>query len=103
MEVIMAIPFTYIREPGEVEKLMQRLLQEKAVGIDWETTGLHPRKNQVTLAAFSDRKQNTWVVDTRNRTNFTICKQLLEAEDIVKIAHNAAFEYLMAKGMGVTI
>jgi DNA polymerase I len=94
----MPVPYTYIKDATEAERLCQRLLKEKAVGIDWETTGLDPHTKQVTLASFSDKDQNTWVVDTRNKNNLLIFKPLLEAEDIVKLSHNALFEYMMAKG-----
>lgn len=93
----MPIPFTYIKEPAEAEKLCQQLLTKKVVGADWETTGLDPHTKQVTIASFSDDK-GTYVVDTRNKNNFEIFRPLLENESIVKLAHNASFEYVMAKG-----
>ena len=93
----MAIPFTYIKEAAEAERLCKHLLTQKVVGWDLETTGLCPFRNQATLSSFSDKKQ-TWVVDTRNKTNLLIFKPLLEAEDIVKLAHNGIFEYTMTRG-----
>lgn len=99
----MPIDFTYIKEPAEAERLCQHLLTRKVVGMDLETTGLCPHKNQATLCSFSDHDK-TWVVDTRNKTNLLIFKPLLEAETIVKLAHNASFEYTMTKGTcGVSI
>jgi DNA polymerase-1 len=93
----MAIPFTYIKEPAEAEKLCKQLLTKKVVGVDYETTGLDAHKNQITLASFADDK-GTYVVDTRNKNNLKIFSPLLENESIVKLAHNAPFEYTMAKG-----
>lgn len=100
----MAIAFTYIKEPSEAEKLCQRLLREKAFGMDFETTGLDPHKNQVTLVSFADLKQNTWVVDTRDRNMLRVFTPLFQAEHIVKLIHNGSFEYTMCKGtIGVDI
>jgi DNA polymerase-1 len=93
----MAIPFTYIKSAAEAHKLCQHLLTQKVVGWDLETTGLDPHKNKATLSTFAD-KDNTWVVDTRNKNNLLIFKPLLDNDKIIKLAHNAPFEYMMTKG-----
>jgi len=93
----MAIPHTYVREPAHAERVCQELRNERVLGYDLETTGTDPHRDVATLASFSTEK-HAYVVDTRNADNLKIMAPLLESEDIIKLSHNAVFEYLMSKG-----
>jgi hypothetical protein len=65
------------------------------IGLDTETNGLDPHSNKVLMLQLSDG-QSAFVIDTRT-TDISALKEYLESDSIIKIAHNAVFDYSMLK------
>ena len=89
--------FTYIRDPGAVERLVQKLLLEPFVAFDEETTGLDPHVDKVILVSIST-PTHTWLIDTRDVRCLLALRPLLEKEEIKKLGFNLHFDYCMTKG-----
>jgi DNA polymerase I-like protein with 3'-5' exonuclease and polymerase domains len=80
--------------PDELHEAIDEALKFPAVGLDFETTSLNPRKGKIRLIQIGT-PEKTYVIDTyafpedvwKGALEFLVC-----SPDTVKIAHNAKFE-----------
>jgi DNA polymerase-1 len=95
----------FITKTGkEFDEALAFLGQLKAVGLDTETTGLDPISGKVLLVQIGNMHQQ-YVFDVA-RLNGAIqkLKPLLEDPSIVKILHNAKFDYkFLKKVLGIEV
>jgi len=73
------------------DEIIEYCRDKKTLGIDTETNGLDFTTNIMTMFQIGD-EENQFIIDTRV-TSIEPLKELLESNDIVKIFHNAKFDY----------
>jgi len=96
--------FIYIAENKAAEKAAQHLSEFSRLGFDTETTGvdLIGGRSKLLLLQLGTEEQ-AYVFDAR-RINTDILKPILESKDILKILHNAKFDYQSTKlNTGITL
>jgi hypothetical protein len=49
------LPYTYITEPAQLEKVLPDILGATTIGVDSETTGLNPRADRLCLIQLATR------------------------------------------------
>lgn len=87
--------WTYVSEQSQLDAIIPRLMQRPAWGFDTETTGLDPLVSDVTLMQFGCLEEQ-FLIDTR-KVNPEPLRPVLESREIIKVAHNAKFDYKMVK------
>ena len=84
---------TYVQDPIRLNECIEWLNRQTTIGLDTETNGLDPLINKVLLIQVgTDETQfviNTYKLDLRE---FFVA---LNREDLVKVLHNAVFDYGM--------
>lgn len=94
--------YELINDPSRLAEVAELLASEKAVGLDTETTGLDPFTSELLLLQVST-VDKVYIVDCRRVVPLSL-KPLLENPDIIKIAQNAKFEYVMLRQQaGITV
>lgn len=86
--------YTYITNIDEANKALEKLEKERVVGVDIESTGLDPYfSTMLTVQIGTDKK--SYVFDARQLKLNEIkrFKALLENSKIIKVLHNAKFDY----------
>ncbi len=90
--------YTYVTDPEHAIKALETLSKEKMVGVDIETTGLDPFSTTILTVQIGTETE-TYVFDARKIAfkEFSPLRELLEDSKIVKLLHNAKFDYKMIK------
>lgn len=90
--------FEYITEMKRAEEVVELLFKEKAIGIDTETTDLDPYYSTMLMIQVGT-EDISYIFDARTLdfTNFPRFKELLETKSVIKILHNAKFDYKQIK------
>jgi DNA polymerase I-like protein with 3'-5' exonuclease and polymerase domains len=88
----------YVTTESELVEAMSYLKTQSIVAVDTETNGLDPVLNKVLLLQVgTEHKQFVFDVFKLNTKIFTVLHWLTE-KDLVKVLHNAKFDYKMIKG-----
>lgn len=94
--------YELINDPSRLAEVAELLASEKVIGVDTETTGLDPYTSELLLLQISTLDK-VYIVDCRRLVPLAL-KPLLENPDIIKVAQNAKFEYVMLKQQaGITV
>jgi DNA polymerase I len=92
--------YSLLTTEDEVRKACAELSKATAIGVDTETTALHPRKGELRLVQLSDGI-NTSILDMNyfplSRGILQPLKTLLESTKTKKVLHNAKFDYQWLK------
>jgi DNA polymerase I-like protein with 3'-5' exonuclease and polymerase domains len=94
-----------VKEPGkEFDDALAFLGQLKIMGVDTETTGINPINNKVLLVQMGNMHQQYVFDVARLGKEIQKIKPLLEDSAIIKILHNAKFDYKFIKqSLGIEI
>jgi DNA polymerase-1 len=89
--------YRLLTNEDQVRVACERLSRRDAIGLDTETTNLHPRHGDLRLVQLSD-DTGTDIIDMRyfplSRGVLTPLKTLLESSTTVKVLHNAKFDFM---------
>lgn len=89
--------YRLLTNEDQVRTACARLANLDAIGLDTETTALHPRNGELRLVQLSDG-HDTDIIDMRyfplSRGVLTPLKTLLEGSTTVKVLHNAKFDFM---------
>ena len=90
--------YQYIATEEEATPVLERLAQEKMVAVDLEATDLDPFTSTI-LTVQIGTKDISYIFDTRKITfkDYEPFKKLMESPKVLKILHNAKFDYKMIK------
>ena len=96
--------YIYIDDNKEAERAVNYLSQFKRLGYDTETTGLHLIGGEDKLLLMQlGTEEVAYLFDPR-KMNAQILKDILESPDILKILHNAKFDYQSTRvGTGIKL
>jgi len=92
--------FSDIQECG-IEECVEYCSSRSILGLDTETTGLDHIGNKVVMLQIGD-KERQFVIDARVQSLKPL-KQILESENILKILHNAKFDYKFIRNEGIVL
>lgn len=96
--------YLLISNINEAEKLLQKLLQEKTVCFDTETTSLEIHKAKLLGIAFSFGENKAYYVNTNQDTKIIdVFKPFFENENIVKVGQNIKYDILVLKNYGIQV
>ena len=94
--------YELIQDQSRLAQVAELLATEKVLGIDTETTGLDPYTVELLLLQISTADK-VYIVDCKRVVPLAL-KAVLENPDIMKIAQNAKFEYVMLRQqVGITL
>ena len=94
--------YELIQDQSRLAQVAELLATEKVLGIDTETTGLDPYTVDLLLLQISTADK-VYIVDCKRVVPLAL-KAVLENPDILKIAQNAKFEYVMLRQqVGITL
>ncbi len=94
--------YELISDPSRLAEVAELLASEKVVGLDTETTGLDPYTAALLLLQVSTTDR-VYIVDCKRVVPLAL-KPLLENPDVMKVAQNAKFEYVMLRQQaGITV
>jgi DNA polymerase-1 len=96
------VPYTFIeKDDAQATEVLESLRKCYLLGVDLETNGVDPHNNDVLLMQISTGTQN-YVFDVHHKDmypegspNYVLLKEILTNPNIIKIAHNALFEFKM--------
>lgn len=89
----------YIDAPTKVDEALEVLERHTEVGFDTETTGLDPLIDKILLIQVGTPTfQFVFNVNEIGHENVIRILNYLKQPEIVKVAHNAKFDYAMVKG-----
>lgn len=90
--------YEYITTVSRAEVVLKELLDEKIVGVDVEATGLDPHTATLLLVQIGNW-EISYVFDARilPLKEIPLYKEILENSKIIKILHNAKFDYQFIK------
>ena len=91
--------YTYIKEQSKLDAVIPKLMGELSWGTDTETTGLDPFTSDV-LALQIGRPEEQFIIDART-VKLEPLRPFLESRKIMKILHNAKFDYKMLKKFNI--
>lgn len=90
------VEYVFIDSTHELKANLNKIIDMGPdIGLDTETNGLDPHFNRVLMLQLSDGR-STFVIDART-SNITLLKDYLESDSVIKVAHNAVFDYSMLK------
>lgn len=95
-----------VRTPEERAELLEKLLQQKEICFDTETTGLDPRTALPLGIAFSFEPHTGYYVvcdDSNAQTILDEFRPVLENVDIRKVGHNLKYDVTLLKWHGINI
>jgi DNA polymerase I-like protein with 3'-5' exonuclease and polymerase domains/intein/homing endonuclease len=94
--------YELIQDQSRLAQVAELLATEKVLGIDTETTGLDPYNVDLLLLQISTADK-VYIVDCKRVVPLAL-KGVLENPDILKLAQNAKFEYVMLRQqVGITL
>ena len=82
-------------EGGKIQNVLEYCSNKSVLAIDTETDGLDYTGNKITMLQIGDNECQ-FVIDVRT-TDILPLKPLLENKEIIKVLHNAKFDYLFIK------
>jgi DNA polymerase-1 len=89
--------YEFITTKENLYKSIDKLSNNNIIAVDTETTGLSIFENNLLLIQISD-KTNNFIYDCRKlKEDIGNLKYILENEDVIKILHNAKFDYKFLK------
>ena len=92
----------YHTNNGGIDDVVEYCSNKQIIAIDTETNGLDYISNEIVMLQIGD-KDHQFVIDVRS-TDVSPLKSILEDREIVKIMHNAKFDYLFIKSkLGITM
>lgn len=80
---------------GALDDVVEYCSKKQTIAIDTETNGLDYISNEIVMLQIGD-KDHQFVIDVRS-IDITPLKPILESKEIIKILHNAKFDYLFIK------
>lgn len=98
------LDFIYIDTIDKLKNHITDIVNVKLAGVDTETTGLNPKKDKLRLVQIAIEDGKTLVIDwfKMSGEGKRIVKEFLEG-DIVKVLHNAKFDYKFLYYEGIDI
>jgi DNA polymerase I-like protein with 3'-5' exonuclease and polymerase domains len=87
----------YITNSTDLEKAIRFLKTVKLIGLDTETNGLDPHNTQVLLISFGNENRQFVLDVAKLGTHIYKALDILKQDNIVKVLHNAKFDYEMIK------
>lgn len=94
------LPVKYIERPNEFQMACERLVAEKHIGLDVETTLKEPR---ILCTVQMASESQVYVIDMLPITDMRPLKRLMEDSGVVKIIHNRDFEAAVLGQYGIQI
>lgn len=90
--------YEYVTDLDHANRAFEMLEKDKVVGLDTETTSLDPHNGTLLLVQIGN-KDTSYIFDARkvDLKNFPRAKAFLEDSKIIKILHNAKFDYKYIK------
>ena len=85
-------------QAATIEECLLYCKSKSVLGVDTETEGLDFTRNKMIMLQIGD-KERQFVIDTRV-IDITPLKEVFESKDIIKIFHNAKFDYKFLKRWG---
>ena len=82
-------------QTGTIEECADYCKSKTVLGVDTETEGFDFTSKKMIMLQIGD-KERQYVIDTRV-VDITLLKPILESHDIIKIFHNAKFDYKFIK------
>nr|WP_315035292.1 DNA polymerase I [uncultured Chryseobacterium sp.] len=100
--------YQFVDNPKAQRKLVENLLQQRAVCFDTETTSLNELEAELVGMSFSYKKGLAYYIplsEDRDEVLKTleIFTPFFEKEDLLKIAHNLKFDYKILKQYDITV
>lgn len=92
----MELNYEFITKQSQVDRLLPILMEQKAWGVDTETTGKDAHVDKVTMLQIG-RPEKQFVIDTR-KVNIEPLRPFFEDMGVKKVLHFAIFDYMMMKG-----
>lgn len=87
--------YELIETKDRAEEVRDILLQQTTLGLDIETTGLDPHTCEILLCQIAT--PNFCYILNCSKVSLVVWKPILENKNIVKVSHNAKFEYKFLK------
>ena len=107
---IQDVPHEYriVQDASPREALVQRLLEQKVIAFDTETTGLDPRRSLPLGIAFSFQPHEGYYVvcppqPESARAVLEAFRPVFEAEGITKVGHNLKYDLTILKWNGIEV
>jgi len=100
--------YHFVTTPEERSALLQKIMQQKSVCFDTETTGLESRHADVVGIAFSFKKREAYYVPCSDDGQATAkiveeFRPFFESETIEKVAHNLKYDEQVINRYGIAI
>ena len=89
--------YIYIDNNPEAERAVEFLATHKRLGYDTETTGLDVVSGKAKLLLMQLGTEDTTYLFDARKVNTEIIKPVLESKEILKVLHNAKFDYQATK------
>src|SRR3989338_1426927 len=90
--------YQYITAVDEAQKACEQLAKERVLSVDVEANSLDPHTGTLLLVQISSETES-YIFDARKipLKEIALYKQLLENANIIKLFHNASFDYKYLK------
>ena len=85
-----------------LEECVERLSSCSIISVDVETSGLSPIDDQLLMVQISTEDGDDYVIDARG-LDLSPLNAIMQNKDIIKLLHNAQFDYKFLKANGVTL
>lgn len=100
--------YTMIRSEEEMEELCKKLLSQKSVCFDTETTGMDPLLSDLVGLSFAFREGEAWYVpisadNEEAQRQVDIFKPLFEDETIDKVGQNLKYDILVLRNYNIHV
>ena len=100
--------YTMIRSEEEMEELCKKLLSQKSVCFDTETTGMDPLLSDLVGLSFAFREGEAWYVpisadNEEAQRQVDIFKPLFENETIDKVGQNLKYDILVLRNYNIHV
>ena len=95
--------YKFINSSTELEFKLSSYLTTDEIGLDIETTGLDPYKDQIRLLQLSSRDAPNLLIDAYAINNWIDLLKPLFKSSAIKIIHNAKFELKFFYHLGIDI
>ncbi len=100
--------YLLVETDEDLEKLVEKLIKQKEICFDTETTGTDPHQAELIGISFSYRKFEAYYVSVpgnKERTNYIIgkLKPVLENSNIKKIGQNIKYDIIVLANHGINV
>ena len=89
--------YILLRSWGQAESAIRELMNRKVIGLDFETTGIDPRRDVPLLLGMDEYILPCYQMDGWPE----LVKSLVESKDTIKIEYNANFEGMVFESVGI--